>query len=199
MGTAPRTTRDNLIGIAQGVVARRGMNGTRLTDVAAIAGVSAPAMYSHFSSRIDMLEQVLETTSREYVDDLRVSDDPLQSVEVRFRVRFARWAALPDTRMRVLNHAIVAMHDSPRITVAVNTAQAAWTDFIRDVLSTGLRRGQLRPDLDLEAATDLLNATFFGVQAAVTSGLVDQDLLAMVNQLLDMFLYYVSTKTSENH
>jgi AcrR family transcriptional regulator len=186
------TRRDKLIGIAQEVVARRGMNGTRLSDVAAVAGVSAPAMYSHFASRLDMLEQVLEATSREYVADLRRSDDPDQSVAERLRVRFARWAEQPDTRLQVLNHAIVAMHDSPRIAAAVKDAQAAWREFVGDVLSRGLEREEVSLTIDLDAAVDLLTATFFGVQAAATNGLIDRGLGQMLGELLDMFLAYIS-------
>jgi AcrR family transcriptional regulator len=183
--------RDELIGIAAQVVASRGLDGTRLGDVAASAGLTTPALYTHFGSRDEMLEAVVERTAAEYAEDMRLTDDPAATVEQRLRVRFARWTGQDATRLQILSYAVMAMQDSPQVAAAVHRAQSAWDEFVHDVLGSGRGRGEIRADIDIDAAANLLSACVFGVQSAVAAGLLSSALGPALEDLLLMFLRYL--------
>ena len=187
----PSGRREQLIRIAQQVVAHRGLADVTLADVAESAGMTAPALYTHFSSRTDLLEQVLEATAREYAEDMRVTDDVDAPVEDRLRIRLSRWATTPNARLRILHDAVLHIPDSPRVKRAVQRARAAWERFVVDVLERGIARGEVRADVDVRAATDLLTTTLLGVEVGTDTGLAGESLPALTDQLVDMFVAYV--------
>ena len=187
----PTGRREQLIRIAQQVVAQRGLADVTLAHVAESAGMTAPALYTHFSSRTDLLEHVVEATARDYAEDMRVTDDAEASVEHRLRIRLSRWATTPSGRLRVIHDAVLHMPDSPKIKLATRRARRAWTDFVVDVLTRGIAREEVRPDVDVQTATDLLTTSLFGVEVGTDTGLVEESLHALSDQLVDMFLAYV--------
>ncbi len=56
---AKAARRAELIAAAARQMASRGFSGVRLEDIGAEVGVSGPAMYRHFSSKTDLLDQML--------------------------------------------------------------------------------------------------------------------------------------------
>lgn len=192
----PSGRREQLIRIAQQVVADRGLADITLAHVAESAGMTAPALYTHFSSRTDLLEQVLEATAREYAEDMRVTDDADAPVEQRLRIRLSRWATTPNARLRILHDAVLHIPDSPRVKQAVQRALAAWERFVVDVLERGIARGEIRADLDVRTATDLLTTTLLGVEVGTDTGLAGESLRALTDQLVDMFLAYLRSPIS---
>jgi AcrR family transcriptional regulator len=187
----PSGRREQLIRIAQDVVARRGLAEVTLAHVAESAGMTAPALYTHFSSRTDLLEQVLETTAREYTEDMRITDDADATVEERLRTRLSRWATTPHARLRIIHEAVLHIPDSARVKRAVQRARAAWVRFVVDVLERGIERGEVRADVNVQAATELLTTTLLGVEVGTDTGLAGESLVALTDQLVDMFLAYV--------
>ncbi len=187
----PGSRRDELIRIAQHVVAQQGFADVTLAQVAESAGLTAPAIYTHFSSRTDLLEQVLETTAREYAEDIRSTDDPAASVAQRLRIRLSRWATTPSARLRIIHDAVLHIPESPRVKLAIERARGAWVSFVVDVLERGITRGEVRADVDVDAATELLTSSLLGVEVATDTGLAGESLLALTDQLVDMFLAYV--------
>jgi len=190
-GPPAGSRREQLIRIAQQVVAQKGLAEVTLAHVAESAGMTAPALYTHFSSRTDLLEQVLEATARDYAEDMRVTDDADASVEERLRIRLSRWAITVSGRLRILHDAVLHIPDSPRVKRAVQRALVAWEHFVADVLERGVERGEVRADVDVETATDLLTTTLLGVEVGTDTGLVGGSLDALTDQLVDMFLAYL--------
>ncbi|RLK46718.1 TetR/AcrR family transcriptional regulator [Microbacterium telephonicum] len=52
-------TRERILDAAAQVLSRKGYAGTRLADVAEVAGIQAPAIYYYFGSRDDLVEEVM--------------------------------------------------------------------------------------------------------------------------------------------
>jgi AcrR family transcriptional regulator len=192
---APKGRRAELIRIAQQVAGDRGFADLTLASVAESAGVTTPALYTHFASRADLLEQVLEATAHDYVEDLRQTDDPDASAEQRLRIRLRRWATVPRGRLRIIHEAVMHIPDSPRIKQAAQRAGKAWDDFVREVLQDGIRSGEVRPDVDVEAAVQLLTSSLLGVEVVADVGLTDESSLVITDRLVDMFMAYVQTST----
>ena len=68
-----------LLRAAADVFAERGYDGTRVADIAAAAGVSNGALYSHFASKADLLVAALRTHGRRVLAEMFAAD-PSQSV-----------------------------------------------------------------------------------------------------------------------
>ncbi|MDF5754270.1 TetR/AcrR family transcriptional regulator [Spongiactinospora sp. TRM90649] len=54
-GVSPAETRARLLRAAAAVFAERGYEGTRVAEIAAVAGVSRGALYAHFASKAELL------------------------------------------------------------------------------------------------------------------------------------------------
>src|SRR5580692_5875255 len=63
-GVTAAETRERLLLAAADVFARRGYDGTRVTDIAAAADVSSGALYAHFGSKAELLVAALRTHGR---------------------------------------------------------------------------------------------------------------------------------------
>src|SRR3954469_13109489 len=57
--TKSARTRERILDAAAHVLSRKGFAGTRLSDVAVQAELQAPAIYYYFSSREDLIEEVM--------------------------------------------------------------------------------------------------------------------------------------------
>ena len=120
-----------------------------------------------------------------------MTDDAEAPVKDRLRIRLSRWATTPNARLRILHDAVLHIPDSRRVKRAVQRARAAWERFVVDVLEQGIARGEVRADVNVRAATDLLTTTLLGVEVGTETGLAGESLPALTDQLVDMFLAYV--------
>jgi AcrR family transcriptional regulator len=86
------------------VFAQRGYAGASIDEIARRAGVSAPVVYDHFASKLDLFKRLLERTRNELLEVWRehlFGDEP---AEVRMPRALDAWAAYveshrPQTRM----------------------------------------------------------------------------------------------------
>ncbi len=67
-GQAKQARRAEMLEAAAKQMAERGFSGVRLEDIGGAVGVSGPAMYRHFSSKTDLLDQMLLDISRRLHD-----------------------------------------------------------------------------------------------------------------------------------
>ena len=87
-GGKAAATRLRLVDAAARVLAQRGYSGTRLADVAEVAGVQAPAIYYHFSNKEELAIEVIRAglvRSRRYLLDALAEhdgDDPIERLGV---------------------------------------------------------------------------------------------------------------------
>ena len=63
-----RTPRERILETAEELVAKRGVHGFRLRDVAAQLDVQIPSLYNHFKSRDDLLAGLAALLSREGIE-----------------------------------------------------------------------------------------------------------------------------------
>ncbi|WP_297536926.1 TetR/AcrR family transcriptional regulator [Amycolatopsis sp.] len=70
-------TRERILDATAEVLCRSGYAGTRLTDIAEVADLQAPAIYYHFPSREDVIEEVIRVGQRLTIDHVRTALDAL--------------------------------------------------------------------------------------------------------------------------
>src|SRR5579875_3125975 len=73
-GVSAAETRERLLKAAAGVFAERGYDGTRVSDIAAAAGVSNGAMYAHFTSKAELLAEALRAHGRRLLAEALAAD-----------------------------------------------------------------------------------------------------------------------------
>ncbi len=197
-GPGPRAgeRRAELLSITRGLVAERGIRALRLQDVATAAGVTAPALYSHFDSREELLAETVRAAAAAVMADIAATDDPVQPAAARLGVRFGRWVQYlldsDERNLAVLHHAIVEASDDPVIRAAVEAAVDETRTYFTEVLTLGRARGEVRADVDVAATADLVNACFLGIQLGATTGITTAPLPQQFQALLAMILLYVA-------
>lgn len=153
--TTPKSarTRQRILDAAAQVLSRKGYAGTRLTDVADVAGVQAPAIYYYFGSRDDLVEEVMwEGAHRvrmhveEVIGGLDDAVSPLDRIlagveaHLRYELQISDYATAS-----IRNAGQVPEH----LRVRPAAEEAAYSRIWRDLFTAAQDAGQLRPDVDL--------------------------------------------------
>lgn len=149
--------RAELLASAARQFARRGFHAATLGDIAAEAGVSAPAVYRHFASKADLLAQLLIGVSRSLVaggERAAATERPLASL-VHFHATFAVRNA---DVIRVQGRELDAMDEEARHEVRrlQNAYVAGWVAHLLEALP-GLGDDEAR--FRVHAAFGLMNST----------------------------------------
>jgi TetR/AcrR family transcriptional regulator, cholesterol catabolism regulator len=163
MSVTPQPTdrRAELLGIAAGLFAERGLRATTVRDIADAAGILSGSLYHHFDSKESMVDEIL----REFLDALFD----------RYRAIVARQLGPRGTLEAVVvasfeaidqHHAAVAIYQAEARHLAEQPRFAyiteRLTEFRRlwhDVLKAGIADGSFRDDLDVELSYRFLRDT----------------------------------------
>jgi AcrR family transcriptional regulator len=155
------------------LIAEVGVYEFRTEDVAARAGVGKGAIYRRYGSKDELVTGAIAgLVSAEIVvpDTGSTRDDLLllmrEAVEL-YRGSLAR---------RLMPNLIGAMAQKPKLAKAVRDGLLAGRRrALSEVLRRGIERGDLRPDLDVELALDVLGGPLF-YRLLVTGGPIDERL-----------------------
>ena len=163
------------------LVAEHGVHAFRTEDVAARAGVGKGAIYRRYRSKDELVTAAVAALVREEIslpDTGSTREDLL--VLMRDAVELYR-SSLP---ARLMPKLIGAMAEHPELARAVRDGfLAGRRSVLSEVLRRGVERGDLRPDLDLELALDVLGGPLF-YRLLVTGGPLDERLAEGVADLI---------------
>jgi AcrR family transcriptional regulator len=158
---APPDRRAELLAIAAGLFAERGLRATTVRDIADAAGILSGSLYHHFDSKESMVDEIL----RDFLDGLFdryrtiVAEDlgPRATLEA---VVVASFEAIDQ------DHSAVAIYQAEARRLAEQPRFAyigeRLTEFRRlwhDVLRAGIADGSFRADLDVELSYRFLRDT----------------------------------------
>jgi AcrR family transcriptional regulator len=159
-GSKAALTRARIRDAAAHVLSIKGYAGLRLTDVAAVAEIQAPAIYYYYSSRDDLIEEVMWAgiaDMREHVTlvlgELPTDTSPLDRLMVAVEAHLRHELELSDyTTASIRNAGQVPDTIRKRQILEEERYGEIWRKLINDVA----RAGVLRPDLDLYLAQMLV-------------------------------------------
>lgn len=159
--TVKRTRRAELLDLAAGLFAERGLRATTVRDIADSAGILSGSLYHHFDSKESMVDEIL----RGFLDDLfgryrEIAAASLSSRDTLEALVIASYEAFDR------HHAAVAIYQAE----AKNLRDVDRFVYIRDfniefrelwhrVLAAGVADGSFRPELDVELAFRFLRDT----------------------------------------
>jgi AcrR family transcriptional regulator len=163
------------------LIAERGVYEFRTEDVAARAGVGKGAIYRRYGSKDELVTGAIAglVSAEIAVPDTGSTRDDLLAL-MREAVELYRGSLAS----RLMPNLIGAMAQKPKLAKAVRDGfLAGRRRALSEVLRRGVERGDLRPDLDLELALDVLGGPLF-YRLLVTGGPIDAQLAEGVADLI---------------
>jgi TetR/AcrR family transcriptional regulator, cholesterol catabolism regulator len=148
----PVSRRDELLELAAGMMAERGLRATTVRDIADAAGILSGSLYHHFSSKEEMVDEVL----RNFLDWLFLRYQHIIDTEpnplARLRGLFmSSFEAIEDRHAQVVIYQDEAkrLATQPRFAY-LETRNREQRKMWVDVLNQGIEEGYFRPDIDVD-------------------------------------------------
>jgi AcrR family transcriptional regulator len=146
------TRREELTQVAARLFAERGYHGTSLADVAEAVGIQKASLYHHIESKEDLLWGVAWAGAEAFQRALdEVPDDAPATEKIRLALRaHLRVVAAQLDAATVFTREWRALEGERRERFVAERRR--YEERIRELFRAGVERGELRTDLDLNAA-----------------------------------------------
>ncbi|MFC4056759.1 TetR/AcrR family transcriptional regulator [Planomonospora corallina] len=168
-GVSAAETRERLLRAAADVFARRGYDGTRVADIAAAAGVSNGALYTHFGSKAELLVAALRAHGPRLLADL-LAADPGRPVADLLLATGRRLPRRNDAPGHLVVEALVAARRDEEVARPMRDYVGERADWLSGLVGVAQSGGELDPALSPEALAH------FCLLLAMGSALVTPDL-----------------------
>ena len=153
IGSKSARTRERILDAAAHVLSRKGYAGTRLADVADQAEIQAPAIYYYFSSRDDLIEEVMWTgiaRMRAHIADvlaaLPADTDPMGRIDAAVEAHLRYALEISDyTTASIRNAGQIPGHIRIRYSAEASSYGDTWRRLLQDADTAGLLRSGLDP------------------------------------------------------
>jgi AcrR family transcriptional regulator len=153
-------TRQRILDAAADVLNRNGYASTRLSDIAELAQVQAPALYYYFASREELIEEVVTlgmTRALTHVTDA-LAELPPEATHLD-RICTAVGAHL-EVVLRLSDYASAAIRYGPQLPADMRerqlAEQRAYGEVWRELVNDAVEAGELHPELDPRSARMLI-------------------------------------------
>jgi AcrR family transcriptional regulator len=169
-GVSSDETRERLLEAAMAVIAERGYDGTRVAEIARVAGVTTGAIYNHFDSKADLLTAAIGGHGPGAFTDLVETEPDLSVIEVFRRLG----SQLPDRSHEIsapLMEIIVATRRDEEVAKALTVSVSDNERQRRELIEQGQRDGEVDPGLDAAALSRFTTMVTFGSMVADALGL----------------------------
>ena len=154
--TKSARTRERIVDATARVLITRGYAGTRLSDIAELAEVQAPAIYYYFASRDELIEEAVSVglaramaLMGEALEGIPADATPMDRIHVAIGAHLS-------TLLTHSDHSAAAIKTVPQLPPDIRdrqfAAQRAYLDIWRSLLEDARAAGQLDPGIDVRAA-----------------------------------------------
>jgi AcrR family transcriptional regulator len=163
-----RRTRDRLVTAARGVFEERGFDATRISDIAAAAGVSHGTVYTWFATKEDVLHAVIDSVSEEMYSVLSSPDvtDPIE----RIALANGRYLEVHRQTARLLEVVAQAAVADESFRVVLGDLRHAHVDRVAKTIRRLQREGLAARSLDARVSAAALCAMVEGFARHWVSG-----------------------------
>lgn len=159
-GRKSEATQERLLFAAAEVLSRKGVSETRLTDIAEVAGLRAPAVYYYYASRYDLISEVMsvgQTRLREHVaavlDALPPETTPMDRI-------CAAVAAHLEVELELSDFATAVTRNTGQLPDGIRDRlredSHAYSTLWRELMAAAFAASEIREDLDLRTARKLV-------------------------------------------
>jgi AcrR family transcriptional regulator len=179
----PRDERTDraILEAARRLIAEVGVDGFRTSDLAARAGVGKGAIYRRYGSKDELVTAAIGSLVSE---EIAIPDTGTTRGDLLVLMREAVDVYSRAGAGRLMPNLVGAMAKKPELARAVREGfLAGRRAALSEVLARGVERGDLRPDLDIELALDVLGGPLF-YRLLITGGPIDERLAEGVADLV---------------
>ncbi|MCL4286324.1 MAG: TetR/AcrR family transcriptional regulator [Thermoleophilia bacterium] len=158
-GDRSARSRQAILAVAAGTIARHGIHGLRVERVAKEAGVSTALLYYHFGSRSGLVNAAFEYASELAPSTaLRLASDEQSGYEAVAAALLAELDESPDVREFSVVWGDVSANAvfEPELRPSVRTITRAWRLTVAAAIERGVADGSIRSDVDPDEAAELL-------------------------------------------
>jgi AcrR family transcriptional regulator len=148
----PASRRDELLELAATMFAERGLRATTVRDIADSAGILSGSLYHHFSSKEEMVDELLrgflDWLFARYQEIVATEPNPLGRLKGLFMASFE---AIADRHAQVVIYQDEAkrLTHQPRFSYVEERNKEQRKMWV-DVLNQGIEEGYFRPDIDVD-------------------------------------------------
>jgi TetR/AcrR family transcriptional regulator, cholesterol catabolism regulator len=149
---APVSRRDELLELAATMFAERGLRATTVRDIADSAGILSGSLYHHFSSKEEMVDELLrgflDWLFDRYQEIVATEPNPLERLKGLFMSSFE---AIEHRHAQVVIYQDEAkrLSGQPRFSYVDDRNKEQRKMWV-DVLNQGIEEGYFRPDIDVD-------------------------------------------------
>jgi len=158
--TSP-TRRDELLAIAAGLFAERGLRATTVRDIADAAGILSGSLYHHFSSKEAIADEILrgflDALFGEYHRIVAAGLGPRETLEALVRASFEAIHRHRD-EVAIYQDELKHLRGNPRFDY-LRERNTEFRQMWTDVLTRGMESGEFRADLDIRLTYRFLRDT----------------------------------------
>ena len=168
----PTATREAILAAAEGVFGEHGFRKATLEDVANAAGVSRPLVYRYFGDKDGLFAVVVERVLHEWNEEL-AAESARTTPSTAHTLRRVLRACLDFARSRTVLRGLL-VRDSRLVRSVVgdvlDEGRARLPTLVQQVLEEGLRRGDVRADLEAADMAHVVSEVFVSYTLLVLSG-----------------------------
>jgi AcrR family transcriptional regulator len=173
----PRRRRDGadrkgaILDAAIGVIARRGVRGFRVEQVAGQAGVAVSLLYYYFGSRNGLVRATLDHANERAATTVRAATGR-ETVAATLLGEFD-----PDARDTsvVWGEVLASAMFEPELQDQLRDASGAWTDLVADAIVAGIEDGSIPSGVDALESAERLTTMVEGLSARWLAGVIDRE------------------------
>ena len=161
-----------LLDAAEAVFGARGFQKTTMSDIAAAADVSRPLLYRYFRDKEGLLNAVVERVLNEW-NEVLVAEAARNTPGTAHTVRLVLTASLEFARNREVLQGLLARDSRAALAETsdvIDRGSDMLRTLVREILEAGVKRGDVRADLDLDDLAHVVSEVFLAYADQIVRG-----------------------------
>jgi TetR/AcrR family transcriptional repressor of nem operon len=158
-------TRERIVAEAANLFNRRGFEGSSMSDVIAATGLEKGGIYRNFSSKEELAAEAFDyawkSAFETRIHDLEQVPNSIEKLK-RFIVNFINGRPAVPGGCPVLNTAVEADDGDLLLRGRVRAAWREWRDYLAEIVAAGLKRKEIRPEVDAKQVATLIISSLEG-------------------------------------
>lgn len=167
MGTKGEETREKILQQAASLFNEKGYSGASLSDILRVTGLQKGGIYNHFESKeqlaVEAFDYAISQVSHRFTQALIGRKNAIDRLLAIVSV-FNNYQAAPPISggCPIMNTAIESDNANPVLRVRARHAMDTFRGSVRDIVSFGVARGEVRAGTDPEEVSTVMIALFEG-------------------------------------
>lgn len=180
-------TRGRIVAQAANLFNQRGFEGSSISDLMAATGLEKGGIYRHFSSKEELAAEAFDyawkSAFETRMQDVEQVPNSIEKLR-RFIANFIDRPSAVRGGCPVLNTAVEADDGNPLLRERVRAAWRQWRDVLAEIVAAGLKRKEIRPDIDAKEVATLIISSLEGALMIARLERNKEALLAAQSHLL---------------